>query len=58
MRVNTITNNPTMKAYSGEQKPTKRQVVVAMSSLLIPGFGQALNNDWGKGCLFFQAGWV
>ena len=49
-------NNISMKSYSMNQKPTKRQVVVALSSGIIPGAGQALNGDWGKGALFFSSG--
>ena len=43
-----------MKSYSMNQKPTKRQVV-AMSFAIIPRMGQALNEDWGKGLLFFTS---
>ena len=56
MQILPINNTISMKSYSTNQRPTKRQVVVAMSSALIPGMGQALNEDWGKGALFFTSG--
>ena len=49
-------NNISMKSYSMNQKPTKRQVIVAASSALVPGLGQVLNEDFGKGLLFFTSG--
>ena len=56
MQILPINNAVSMKSYSTNQRPTKRQVLVAMSSSLIPGTGQAMNGDWGKGALFLSSG--
>ena len=46
-------NNISMKRYSTSTKPTPKQVVTATASAFIPGLGQVINNEWGKGALFF-----
>ena len=52
--VNYSSGNVAMKRtnYSYSSKPSKKQAGVAIASAFIPGLGQAINNEWGKGVLF------
>ena len=47
-----VDNNVSMKRYSNSTKPSVKQVATAMASACIPGLGQAINDEWGKGGLF------
>lgn len=54
MSGNPSINNVSMKrySYSYSTKPSAKQVATAMASACIPGLGQAINDEWGKGALF------
>lgn len=55
--VNYSSGNVAMKRnnynYSYSSKPSAKQIGTAAASAFIPGLGQAINNEWGKGLLFF-----
>ena len=49
MQVYPVNSTP----YNQNIKPrTGKKVAVGVSSLVLPGLGQAINNQWGKGALF------
>ncbi len=43
----------TTSSFSQNIKPkTGKKTAVGLSSFIVPGLGQAVNNQWGKGALF------
>lgn len=50
--INSYHNNVAMQRNYYSSKPSKKQAGVAIASAFIPGLGQAINNEWGKGALF------
>ena len=48
-----ITTKGYYQAYpTYSEKPTPKKIAIATASGVIPGLGQAINGQWGKGGLF------